>query len=264
MISEPTLEKALREIDTATKKAASRKTGEASEKGFKRLDLRVPVIRAMVKTGYDFHRDLSRSEILKAWHFIFSHTDIFEVASQCIYYYQHKSLNRAEFNTVVKWIERCDCWEHSDDFSKIYAKVFEENPDWVMPWYKKWNQHKNSWKRRQSIVGLLEYAQKRKQVQSYTVLIEFIRPLLDDDEYYVQKGVGWTLREIYNLYPDKTLRFLYDNLARIDPLAYSAATEKLDKPTKAAMNKQRKLARPRKWRTESSLSSSSSCGRLTT
>jgi 3-methyladenine DNA glycosylase AlkD len=55
-----------------------------------------------------------------------------------------------------------------------------------MPWYRKWNADRNPWKRRQSIVGLLEYAQKRKRVQPYKVLISFIEPLLDDEDYYVQ------------------------------------------------------------------------------
>lgn len=197
----------------------------------------------MVKAGYDFEHRLNRAEILKTWHYVFTHTDIYEVAYQAIYYYQYKSLNKTEFNTVRQWINRCDSWEHSDDLSKIYALVFEENPDWVIPWYRKWNRDRNPWKRRQSVVGLLEYAQKRKAVQPYEVLISFIEPLLEDDDYYVQKGVGWTLREIYNVYPRETLAFMNREIARIHPNAYGAATEKLSRSVKNKLNTKRKRLR---------------------
>lgn len=241
--------KALLTLHNITTARSKHGPGEPSSRGFRRLGLRVPEVRAMVAAGYTFHEGMSRSQILSTWHQVFNNTDIYEVACQAIYYYQHKSLTKSEFNTVRKWINRCDCWEHSDDLSKIYAQVFEENPDWVMPWYRKWNGSANSWKRRQSVVGLLEYAQKRKSVQPFNVLISFVEPLLEDDDYYVRKGVGWTLREIYNVYPRQTLGFIRKNLSIIHPLAYTSATEKLDKPTKAQLNKRRKSIRPRSAKT---------------
>ena len=139
-----------------------------------------------------------------------------------------------------RWITRCDCWEHSDDLSKIYAQICEENPDWVLPWLEKWNRSNNPWERRQSVVGLLEYSQKRQKVQSFKTLISFVTPLLDDSEYYVQKGVGWTLREIFNIYPEPTLKYLQKHAGRIPTAGYQAATEKLSKPDKAAINRLRK------------------------
>jgi 3-methyladenine DNA glycosylase AlkD len=237
--------KALTSIHKRTLAAAKRQPGDASPGGFSRVGLRVPDVRAMGKKGYGFLDGLSAGETLNTWDYIFRHTDLYEVACQAIYHYQHKRLSKAEFGTVRQWIDRCDCWEHSDDLSKIYAQVFEENADWVMPWYRKWNFDGNPWKRRQSIVGLLEYSRKRKSVQPYGVLISFIEPLLADDEYYVQKGVGWTLREIYNLYPKEVLDFIDRRLLEIQPSAYSAATEKLNKTTKSKLNARRKAFRSR-------------------
>lgn len=236
---------ALDAIHRNTLAIARQDPGDASPNGFRRVGIRVPDVRAMGKAGYDFLEGLSPGEALKTWHYIFNNTHLYEAACQAIYYYQYRQLSKTEFNTVRRWINRCDSWEHSDDLSKIYAQVFEHNPEWVIPWYRKWNADGNPWKRRQSIVGLLEYAQKRKQVQSYKVLISFIEPLLDDNDYYVQKGVGWTLREIYNVYPDETLSFIQERLGDIRPLAYSASTEKLDKKTKARLNAQRKALRAR-------------------
>ncbi|MCK5682604.1 DNA alkylation repair protein [bacterium] len=101
----------------------------------------------------------------------------------------------------------------------------------------------NPWKRRQSVVGLIEYFSKRKKVLPFVHLIRVVEPLLDDPEYYFQKGIGWTLREIYNAYPDKTLCYIKKYLLSISPIAYSAATEKIDKRIKQNFNKERKRNR---------------------
>ncbi|MFT7218673.1 MAG: 3-methyladenine DNA glycosylase AlkD [Candidatus Azotimanducaceae bacterium] len=112
-----------------------------------------------------------------------------------------------------------------------------------MPLFERWNADKNAWERRNSIVGLLEYAQKRKSVQPYEVLIQFVEPLLNDTDQCVQKGVGWTLRKIYNLYPEQTWQCLKQHAGDIPPQGYYAATEKLNKNDKALMNDLRKEAK---------------------
>lgn len=56
-------------------------------------------------------------------------------------------------------------------------------------------------------MSLLEYASKRSVYLPFADIIAFLDPLLADDEYYVQKGVGWTIREIYNVYPKEMLQY---------------------------------------------------------
>jgi 3-methyladenine DNA glycosylase AlkD len=69
-----------------------------------------------------------------------------------------------------------------------------------------------------------------------------VEALLKDPEYYVQKGVGWTLREIYNLHPDATLEFIETNVKSISPAAWQASTEKLKPEIKQQLMVKRKSA----------------------
>ena len=92
-----------------------------SPKGFVRLNLRVPAVRKLTKTPYHF-LDQSRLSIAQQWNYIWRNTPYYEVACQALYYYQHSSLERHEIKIIQQWINRCDCWEHSDDLSKIYAQ----------------------------------------------------------------------------------------------------------------------------------------------
>lgn len=210
--------------------------------GISRLGIRVPDVRRAQKTGYSFSA-APAEEQLRIWDHIWRHASHYEVMSQALYAYQHRQLTRGEVTTIRRWIERCTCWEHSDDLSKIYASVVEENPGWMLPTLKAWNRSGNAWKRRQSMVSLIEYASKRRRFLPFEQLIAFIEPLLDDQEYYVQKGLGWTLREIHNAYPEKTADYFNRRALAIAPAAWSAATEKLDKADRARLNAARRAAR---------------------
>jgi len=215
-------------------------TGEIS-----RIGLRVPAVRKVLKNKLFLIEvlalnQLSPREQLGLWDYVWKNTSYYESMSLALYFYQKKALTKGEFAVIDKWILRCTCWEHSDDLSKIYAQLVEEHPTWILPTLKRWNRSKNSWKRRQSLVSLIEYASKRKQVLPFDKLISFIIPLLNDNEYYVQKGLGWTVREIYNVYPLKTLQFLSQYLFQISSVAYSAAVEKLDKDTRDSFRQKRK------------------------
>lgn len=55
--------------------------------------------------------------------------------------------------------------------------------------------------------------------------------LLPDKEYYVQKGVGWTLREVYNVYPNETLTWLKQDIKLLSSIAFTIAIEKMDSIT---------------------------------
>ena len=220
----------------------SRQTTPPSPNGFARCGLRVPEVRAVLKQP--LVKDIQSSEkALDIWHYVYLNTPSYELGSLALYAHQYTTLTKKQFNKVKTWIKRCDSWEHSDDLSKIYADTLEANPEWVLPQLEKWNRSKNPWQRRQSVVSLLEYAQKRHQVLPFAQLMSFIEPLLDDDEYYVQKGVGWTLREVYNVYPDEMISFFTSRYLQIQPTAWSAATEKLDKKLKKDLNLRRKNAR---------------------
>lgn len=210
--------------------------------GHNRIGLRVPTVRQSYKEFASARKTLPEQE-LAFWDHIWRDSFYMESMSFALYAFQHRSLVRKELKLLIRWVDRIQCWEHSDDLSKILAQVVEENPDWILPTYDRWNKAKNPWKRRQSLVGLIEYHGKRRVILSFEKYLSYILPLLGDEDYYVQKAVGWTLREVYCLYPKQTLKFYRENLLSIRPTAYSAAMEKLDAKTKASFRLKRKEAR---------------------
>jgi 3-methyladenine DNA glycosylase AlkD len=129
---------------------------------------------------------------------------------------------------IVHWQDEVDDWGLCDALAKIYTRMLEIMPDEVYPQLVQWNTNKNLWKRRQSVVSLLYYSRTKKSYHQFNQIMPLLARLVNDKEYYVQKGLGWSLREVHNVYPDETFAWLKENIRSISAIAFSPAIEKMD------------------------------------
>lgn len=208
------------------------------------LGLRVPVIKGVEKLGFSFYHKPEKL-ILKTWDFIWKQSDIHEVMSLPLFYYRrHKQkLDVTHWKTMKQWINRVENWEHADALCQLYSIMYERHTKLIEPTLRTWNTSNNSWKRRASIVSTIYYASKNRKPPSRKVVLSLIEPLLLDKDPYVQKAVGWQLREAYNLWPTDVLKFIDIHISNLSPISFSYATEKLDKKTKTVLKAKRKRTR---------------------
>lgn len=206
----------------------------------------VPLQREAFKHGFSFS-NLPSEEQLPIWDYIWKTTNEYRTDMFCLYFLESIMKNEAElissWECIKVWQDKISRWETSDSLSKIYAQLVEYTPKEMLSSYEKWNNSISEWKRRQSIVGLLYYSSSRKKYLPYEILIPFIKNLLADEAYYVQKGIGWTLREIGNIYSVEQEKFMFENSNQISGIAFSAATEKWGKDIKEELKKKRKADR---------------------
>ncbi|MEJ0081711.1 MAG: DNA alkylation repair protein [Puia sp.] len=95
-------------------------------------------------------------------------------------------------------------------------------------------------KRRQSVVSLLYYSRTKKTHLRSLKLKKLVTPLLSDKEYYVQKGVGWTLREMYTVYSKETFPYFVKHIKAISSIAFTIAIEKMTAQQKVQLKALRK------------------------
>ncbi|MGZ3794170.1 MAG: DNA alkylation repair protein [Bdellovibrio sp.] len=206
------------------------------------VGLRVPQLQQAMHNGFSFS-EAETDKQAKIWDYIWWNSDCYEVMSLALAWYydnkQRKILSQ-HWSKLKKWSEKIDNWAHSDSLSGIYARILEENPEKVYPTLVEWNSSTNPWLRRLSIVSLLYYSSQRKEFLPLKKILTLVQSQLDYDHYYVQKGVGWTLREAFNIYPDATFSFMKKNVRNISAQAFSAATEKLTSKQKMQLKKLRK------------------------
>ena len=133
---------------------------------------------------------------------------------------------------IVEWQNSVDDWGLCDSLSKVYTKIIEVNEAAVYVQLKAWNTDEDKWKRRQSVVSLLYYSRTKKRFLTFSQIEQLTHPLLKDKEYYVQKGVGWALRELHNVYPNETFARLKTHIRSVSSIAFTIALEKMDTDAK--------------------------------
>ena len=204
----------------------------------------VPLHRRESRRTYSFSA-LPFTEQLAIWDALWHTEDSFWLRLHAFFFLERhlKKENEllAMWPVIVGWQEQVDDWGLCDALAKVYTKILEAAPDEVYARLKKWNSDENLWKRRQSVVSLLYYSRTKKQYPSFARVEQLITPLLPDKEYYVQKGVGWSLREMYTVYPNETLPWLKASIKRISAIAFTIAIEKMDAETIQEIKALRKL-----------------------
>lgn len=191
--------------------------------------LTVGEIRERLKKGFSFS-DSTLEDQKKIWKALFKSSNYFEVKSMALIFFQQKkhNLDLKDWTYLKTFTKHIENWEHSDRLSDIYAVLHEKYPKHVFSILRKWNTSKFPWERRQSIVSLFYYARVRKKYPPFSQSLQLIKQLIEDDHIYVQKGVGWALRELYNVYPIKTYAYLETIAQKLAPASWQAATEKLE------------------------------------
>ncbi|MBX3020182.1 MAG: DNA alkylation repair protein [Bdellovibrionales bacterium] len=208
------------------------------------LNLKIPLVRREFKKGFSFS-NLPTEEQWAIWDYIWQNSRIFEVMLMSSYWAASRPVEELvqHHKVILGWLKHVDNWAHSDELSAHYAKMLELDRRKFLPVFQKWNTSSEPWFKRQSMVGLLFYSRFRRKALPCSTILKFVERHIDDDHYYVQKGVGWTLRECWNLYPTATFTYLKKNAHRVPPGAWTAATEKLSTKDKAMLTSLRRTKR---------------------
>ncbi|MCR4313914.1 MAG: DNA alkylation repair protein [Candidatus Uhrbacteria bacterium] len=197
------------------------------------LAIRLPDLQRLIRDGFSFY-DKSDKEILRIWGQVWNRAFLHETMTLPLLYYRWKSstLTPAHFKTFKSWMDKIENWAHADQLCQLFSILYERYPKLVEPTLKQWNRSKNPWKRRASVVSTIYYANKKRMPPSRQTVLALVKPLLRDMDPYVQKGVGWQLREAYNLWPREILQFFESHVLELPAITFSYATEKLTKKDK--------------------------------
>ncbi|HWY11042.1 MAG TPA: DNA alkylation repair protein [Bacteroidia bacterium] len=200
----------------------------------------------LAKTNYGL--DIKEEDLFKLMDSAFTKSNVYEVKSAALLLVEFnlKKVDKKQlYKTMIPWVDHVDNWGHSDGLSKLYTRFLEteEFRDPFLKTLKNWNRDKNPWVRRQSMVALLYYSRTKNQHLPFKTIISLVSTQLQAQEYYVQKGLGWTLRESYNVYPVLTYKFVNDNFHKISPVAFTAAIEKMSDKEKTIIKQKRKAHR---------------------
>ncbi len=187
---------------------------------------KVPVHRSVAKAKFPFSH-LREEEQWEIWLSVWHGSKIYDVKSVALHWLsepKRKAFRLKRWRDLAAIAPSIDNWAHSDGLSSLLAEMLDERPQFFSQ-LKTWNKSKNPWLRRQSLVGIYCYARMRKNPQPAARALPLVKNLLHDPHFYVQRGVGWTLREIDRVDTVKQHAFVRKHVRDVNPIAWFAASE---------------------------------------
>ncbi|MEH7333276.1 DNA alkylation repair protein [Neobacillus drentensis] len=131
--------------------------------------------------------------------------------------YIEKSLNKLEkqdLEFMKRLIMTKSWWDTVDAISpKAVGKIAQEYPEVVEETLNDWAEHDYMWLRRAAILFQLKYKEKTNE----ELLYRYIELNAESKEFFIQKAVGWALREYSKSNPASVKAFIEGH--RLAPLS---------------------------------------------
>ncbi len=138
-------------------------------------------------------------------------------------------VTRVVYENVKLWLDQgVENWAHADLIATKITPVFLELGIASMDDFAGWMESESKWTRRVAAVTMLYMKDKVSPEQ----LLDYIKPLMTDENRVVQQGVGWLLRELWKLYSQEVEDFLIEHKETTPRLIMQYATEKIHKDKK--------------------------------
>lgn len=131
----------------------------------------------------------------------------------------------SDFDRFDSWLKTyVKGWGSCDDFcTHAFGEFLYQFPE-VIPKVKVWTASENCWLRRASAVVFIYAIRRDTYIDDG---FEVAGLLLQDTDDMVQKGYGWMLKEISNLYPQKVFEYVMVHKDKMPRTSLRYAIEKL-------------------------------------
>lgn len=201
--------------------------------------LKNPTVQAIFKKGFTFRNEPMGAQ-MELYTLLWNQSNCYEIMYLSLMYltvFSKKNKGLVAHETAKSFLPKIDNWAHSDFLSSIIGRNMMYDETAIYNDLKVLNKSTKLWERRNSLVPLVYHLKNKNYTLNETDFIQLINPLINDEEYFVQKAVGWLLREFGLRFPNELLQFLYKNAPQISSVAFASATEKINIHDKEQLKK---------------------------
>jgi 3-methyladenine DNA glycosylase AlkD len=131
------------------------------------------------------------------------------------------------FERIGQWLDNAIVnWAHTDNLCGRVLSVFFVKHLVELDIFRNWTKSDSKWKRRAVPVTMIDILNKECPLDQ---MFSVIDPIMEDDEKFVQKGLGWFLREAWKKYPEPVEAFMLKWKDTCGRTIIQYATEKMGK-----------------------------------
>jgi 3-methyladenine DNA glycosylase AlkD len=140
-----------------------------------------------------------------------------------------KKAELCRIDMYVYMAERKSWWDTVDYIaSNLVGVHFKQFPDAIIPYTERWMDSENIWLQRVSILFQLKY----KNSTDLTLLTRSIDRLSGSKEFFINKAIGWILREYSKTDPGWVTDYVSTHAKQLAPLSKREALKWIDNQTK--------------------------------
>ena len=133
-----------------------------------------------------------------------------------------EQLTPQDLSRIERLIIRKSWWDTVDVLDKVIGGIFLNFPE-IRPQLIHWSQHDNIWLRRVAIDCQLSLKRQTDQA----LLNEVIQNNFGQSEFFINKAIGWALREYGKTHPDWVRNFVQQHREKMAPLSVREAWTRL-------------------------------------
>ncbi|WP_228892489.1 DNA alkylation repair protein [Pseudoduganella aquatica] len=130
-----------------------------------------------------------------------------------------KELGFADIPALLALVQRKSWWDTVDALATIIGDVLQGQHDYMDEALA----HDNFWMRRIALLHQLGWRGKTDHVRLYSYCIA----LAQEKEFFIQKAIGWALRDYARHAPDDVRQFTQQNKSILSALSYREANKHL-------------------------------------
>ena len=134
-----------------------------------------------------------------------------------------KQWKDSDIKLFEKMITQKSWWDTVDFIAnQLVGPWLKNNPDQIVSITGKWNNSDNIWLQRMSLLFQLKY----KKDTDTDLMFKYIRHLSGSEEFFVQKAIGWILREYSKTDPVAVKKFISET--KLKPLSRREGLKLID------------------------------------
>lgn len=125
---------------------------------------------------------------------------------------------------VCRYLADINGWALEDHLARTGWKCIAANEK-LLDQVEGWTKHHNFWMRRAALIFTLPYAKPRQNPER---MLGWASGYARDPEWFIQKAIGWWLRDLGQHNPKRVIEFLNQHWPKLKTVARKEATRKLD------------------------------------
>ena len=205
----------------------------------------VPVIRKSARRLARERKEISKSETIALTAELWAR-DIYELRklSANILAAKVEMFDVSDVEFIEGLLRRSHTWALIDDLAmNVVAPILTTTPD-AAKIRSRWSHDDDFWVRRTAMLALLP--RLRRDLDGWDEFAAYADTMLSENEFFIQKAIGWILREVSKHSPDLVFEWMRPRSSSASSVTYREAVKYLSEDQRSQLSKIRKSATRRR------------------